>query len=267
MKSKPGNLQLRLGMGLMAAVLLLMVSFALFRHLSIGIDMSQRLAPASASYVLGTDEMGRDLLSCLVYGAGVSLVIAVTVVFISVVLGGVLGLVSGFAGGVTDTIIMRLVDVLMAFPGILLAIALAAFFSHGPVTLILVLTVTGWVEYARLIRGEVLKYKQNQFILAARSYNASFGRILFHHLLPLVLPLTLVQASLGISGVILVESGLNFLGIGLDPLLPTLGQLVDAGRDHLFDHPMLVIAPGLVLFVLIIAFNFIGEGLRKKFTR
>jgi len=176
-------------------------------------------------------------------------------------------MVSGLAGGVTDTIIMRIVDIILAFPGILLAIALVSFFQQGMITLILALTFSGWVGYARIIRGDVLKYKQMEFILAARSYNASFARIIFFHLLPITLPLVVVQASLGISGVILAESSLNFLGIGIDPLIPTLGQLIDAGREHLFDKPHLIVIPGVVLFIIIIAFNFIGEGLRKKFTR
>ncbi len=265
-KNKMKNLQLRIGMGLLVVLLLLMAISALSRDFSISIDMAHRLEPASSTFLLGTDALGRDLLSCILYGAGVSLLTAVFVVVISAVTGGLLGMISGLSGGITDTVIMRIVDILLAFPGILLAIAMAAFFSHGFFNLILVLTVTGWVEYARLARAEVLKYKQQEFILAARSYNASYFRILFHHMLPLVLPLILVQASLGVSGVILIESSLNFLGLGLDPHIPTLGQLIDAGRDHLFDNPLLIIAPGAVLFIFIIALNFIGEGLKKKFA-
>jgi len=261
------NIQLRIGFFLLGTILLLMIGFSLSRPLVIDIDMAHRLEPSSVKYLLGTDELGRDLLSCVLYGAGISLGIGFVVVVISFLIGGLLGLVSGYSGGAVDTMIMRLVDILLAFPGILLAIALAAFFHRGLLNLILVLTVTGWVEYARLVRGEVLKYKQKEFILAAKTYNASFFRIIIHHLLPLVLPLLMVQASLGISGVILAESSLNFLGIGLDPQIPTLGQLIDAGRDHMFDKPGLIVVPGVVLFFIIIAFNFIGEGLRKKFTK
>lgn len=260
------NIQLRIGFFLLAVIILLMIGFFLFRPLAIGIDMDLRMSPPSSRYLLGTDELGRDLVSCVLYGAGISLVTGIVVVLLSSLSGGLLGLIAGYSGGIVDTVIMRIVDILLAFPGILLAIALAAFLRPGPLNLILVLTVTGWVEYARLVRGEVLKYKQKEFILAAKSYNASFSRIIIHHLLPLVLPLLAVQASLGISGVILAESSLNFLGLGLDPRIPTLGQTIAAGRDHMFDNPALIAAPGAVLFTIIIAFIFIGEGLRKKLT-
>ncbi len=257
------NLHLVIGLFVLAILLLVFAFFLLTRPLSIEINMNQRLCPSSAVYPLGTDELGRDVLSCLIYGTGISLFISVTVVFLSLLTGGFLGLVSGLAGGVLDTLIMRLVDILLAFPGILLAIALAAFFHHGLFILILVLSITGWVEYARLIRGQVLKYKHKEFILAAKTYNATFFHIIFHHLVPLVLPFMLVQASLGFSSVILAESSLNFLGIGLEPGIPTLGQLIDAGRDHLFDIPRLFLWPGAVLFLIILAFHFIGEGIRK----
>jgi peptide/nickel transport system permease protein len=255
------NFQFYAGVFLLLLVLAVMLGCVIFRPLSVDMNMELRAGLPSPGHPLGTDALGRDLLSCVIYGAGVSLAIAAVVVVLSCFTGGVLGVVSGVVGGAVDTVIMRLVDVLLAFPGILLAIALAAFFNHGVVNLILVLTVTGWVEYARVARGEVLKYKDKEFVLAARGYNASTIRIVFHHMLPLALPLMLVQASLSVSGVILAESSLNFLGIGLDPGIPTLGQLVDAARDHMFDKPVLILAPGLTLFVIIIAFNFIGEGL------
>jgi ABC-type dipeptide/oligopeptide/nickel transport system permease subunit len=260
------NLQLRIGLYLLGFIFLLMIAFSLSRGLSIKINMDHQLEPPSAKYLLGTDELGRDLISSVVYGAGISMLISLTVVILSSLIGAVLGMISGFAGGIVDTIIMRIVDIILAFPGILLAIALASFFYPGIFTLILVLIVPNWVGCARIVRGEVLKYKQKEFILAAKSYNASFFRIIFHHMFPLVLPLIVVQASLDIAGVILAESSLNFLGIGLDPEIPTLGQLVDAGRDHLFSRPELIIVPGAALFFIIIAFNFIAEGLRKKFT-
>jgi peptide/nickel transport system permease protein len=261
------NHQLRIGLILLGLILALMLISVLSRDISIEINMEERLLPSSSNHIIGTDDLGRDFLSCILYGAGISLFIGFTVVLLSAIIGTLLGMVSGLAGGMTDTIIMRIVDIILAFPGILLAIALVSFFQQGMMTLILALTFSGWVGYARITRGDVLKYKQMEFILAARSYNASFSRIIFFHLLPITLPLVVVQASLGISGVILAESSLNFLGIGIDPLIPTLGQLIDAGREHLFDKPHLIVFPGVVLFIIIIAFNFIGEGLRKKFTR
>jgi len=261
------DFQLGIGIFLLGLIIMFLIGFALFRPLTIDIDMDHRIEPPSAAYLLGTDELGRDLLASILYGAGISMLIGTAAVILSTLTGGFLGMVSGLCGGVVDSMIMRLVDIFLAFPGILLAIALAAFFSQGIFNLILVLTISGWAGYARLTRGEALKYKQQEFILAARSYNASSARIMFHHLLPLILPLLLVQASMGISAVIIAESSLNFLGIGLDPEIPTLGQLIDAGRDHMFYNPTLIVAPGLVLFIIIIAFNFIGEGLRKKISR
>ncbi len=260
------NLQLRIGIFLLAAVFLLMAVLALLRGVNTEININAAMSP-SPDHLLGTDDLGRDFLSCLLYGTGISLLIGITVVLVSLSTGTLLGMISGLAGGITDIFIMRTVDIILAFPGILLAIALVSLFRQGIVTLILVLSFSGWVGYARIIRGEVLKYKQKEFILAAGSYNASFSRIIFSHLLPIVRPLVVVQASLDISGVILAESSLNFLGIGLDPEIPTLGQLIDAGRVHIFDNPGRIFIPGLVLFIVIIAFNFIGEGLRKKFTR
>ena len=261
------NHQLRIGLFLLGLILSLMLFFALSGDISIEVNMEERLEPFSSNHLIGTDDLGRDFLSCIVYGAGISLLIGFTVVLLSALIGALLGMVSGFAGGVTDMIIMRIVDIILSFPGILLAIALVSFFQQGIITLILALIFAGWVGCARIVRGDVLKYKQMEFILAARSYNASFSRIIFFHLLPITLPLIVVQASLGISGVILAESSLNFLGIGIDPQIPTLGQLIDAGREHLFDKPHLIVIPGLVLFFIIIAFNFIGEGLRRRFTR
>lgn len=261
------NPQLRIGI-LIVTILLsgLLIALILWGR-DIDISIEQRLRPPLHGFALGTDDLGRDLLSCVALGTLISLVIGLTVVVLSSVIGGILGMISGLAGGVADRVIMRLVDVILSFPGILLAITMAFFFKQGIPNLILILTITGWVGYARLVRGEVLKHKNKPFILAARCYNASFFRILFYHLRPLVLPLVFVQASLAVSGVILAESSLNFLGLGLPPDVPTLGQLIDSGRLHLFDMPNLILVPGLVLFALIIGFNFIGEGLRKKFTR
>ena len=261
------NYQLTTGVLLLTVIFLSMCGFFLGRDFSIALSMDHRLEPASSKFLLGTDELGRDLVSAVICGAGISLLIGLTVVIAASIIGGVMGMVSGLAGGAVDTVIMRIVDLILAFPGILLAIALASVFRPGILTLILVLIIPNWVGCARIVRGEVLKYKQKEFILAARSYNASFPRIIFHHLFPLVLPLIVVQASLDIAGIILAESGLNFLGIGLDPEIPTLGQLMDAGQDHLFDKPELIAVPGLVLFFIIVALNFIGEGLRKKITR
>lgn len=228
--------------------------------------MNNILAPSSLNHPFGTDELGRDLFSCLLYGAALSLFIGLSVVIISFVLGCFLGLVAGLAGGFVDSCIMFLVDIFLAFPGLLLAITFAAFFHNGLVILILVLSLVNWVEYTRLIRGEVMKYKNKEFIQASICFNASFFHIIRFHMIPLVRPLAVVQFFLSLSGIIMAESSLNFLGIGLENGLPTLGQMISSGRDYLFDTPRLFIAPGLTLFFIILSFHFIGEGLRKKFS-
>lgn len=252
------NIQLRIGLSLLGFIFLSIAMLALFHGVNIAVDID-----GSA----GTDDLGRDFISCIVYGACISLIIGVTVVLLSTFIGALLGMISGLSGGIADTLIMRMVDITLAFPGILPAITVVAFFRQGILTLILALSFSCWASCARLVRGEVLKYKQKEFIQAAASYNASFSRILFHHLLPAVLPLIVVQASLDIPGVILAESGLNFLGIGLAAGTPTLGQLLDAGRVHIFHNPRFVFIPGLVIFLIIMAFNFIGEGLSRKMIK
>ena len=171
---------------------------------------------------------------------------------------------AGLAGGWLEGAVMRCVDVVLAFPGILLAVALAAFLDPGLMGLVGLLIFCGWAGYARLVRGEVLKHRRAEFILAARSYNAPRSRILFHHLPPLILPLVWVQASLGLGEVILAESGLNFLGLGLDPVIPTLGQILAAGLGHLMDRPLMMVVPGCVLVWLVLASVLLADGLSDR---
>ncbi len=255
------------GISLLSLVIVPLAILSIFGEVSVEANLDALLQADVEQTILGVDDLGRDVVSCLVIGTWISLGIGLTAVVLSAGIGGLLGLVAGLAGGILDAVVMRFVDVMLAFPGILLALTLVAIFPHGALSIICALVVSGWAGYARLVRGEVVKYKKQEFILAARTYNASFGRILFRHLLPLVLPLIVVQASLGIADAIIAESSLNFLGFGLRPEVPTLGQMLDAGRSHLFDRPALVVMPGAVLYVLIVSFSFIGEGLQEYFSR
>jgi peptide/nickel transport system permease protein len=248
-------------------VIVFMLVFYIAFDFSVELDMDRRLEPPSDCHLAGTDGLGRDLLCSVVYGTGISLLIGCSVVCISATVGTILGLISGFLGGIVDFLIMRMVDIILSFPGILLAVALISFLKSSVVVLIVILVIPGWVSYARIVRGEILKNKNQEFIMAAKSYNASFFKIVFSHLLPLVIPYVIVQASLAVGGVILAESSLNFLGIGLDPEIPTLGQLINSGRSHMFDRPGLILIPGSILFVIVISFNFIGEGLNRIFNR
>jgi peptide/nickel transport system permease protein len=256
------NLQLRIGLFLLTFVLIGLLLSLLLNGARFDLQLHHRLENPSSSFVLGTDELGRDLLSCIICGTGVSLLISLVVILLTTATGTAVGMAAGLSGGMVDTILMRLADFVLSFPGILLVIALVSFLGQGLSNLIMALSFTGWAGTARMVRGIVLTQRQKEFILAARSYNASPYRIAVHHLLPIAFPLVIVQATLGISAVIIAESSLNFLGLGLDPRIPTLGQLIDSGRGHLFDRPQLVIFPGVVLAVLIMAFHFLGEGLK-----
>lgn len=263
------NLELWIGIGLLI-VLVGGVGVVVFFYGGLtgidGIDIGNRLVGPGLKYWLGTDVLGRDLLVCMVKGVGLSVFIGIVSVFLSASIGGLVGMVAGFLGRGVDKVIMRVVDVLLAFPGILLAICLVLLLSRDMVSLILIMVILGWASYVRVSRAQVIQYRAMGFVVAASGYNASFSRIIFHYLMPQVLPLLVIQASLNIAGVILVESSLNFLGLGLDPMEPTLGQLIDVGREHMYDRPMLMVGPGLVLFWVISMFHFIGEGLRKTFS-
>jgi len=261
------NRQFKAGLVIFLILFGLLLGVILFRGVDTELHLEARLLPVSLSHPLGTDGLGRDLLSAVIYGTGVSLLTAFTVVTFSLVFGGVLGMTAGLAGGLVDMLVMRVVDVILAFPGLLLAIALAAFAGPGLVSMIAVLCFSSWVGYARLVRGEVLKYKYKEYVIAARSYNASFTRIVGHHMLPPIAPVLLVQGVMAIPGVILAESSLNYLGLGLAPEMPSLGQLIDNGMEHIFYMPLQTAAPGLVLFLLILGFSFLSQGLRQKMER
>jgi len=225
-------------------------------------ELSQRLAPPSLFHPMGRDDFGRDILSRAIYGVRVSILVGIVVVGISAVIGVILGLIAGYFGGFLDELLMRIVDILLAFPGILLAIAIVAVLGPGLKNLLLALSLIGWVSYARLTRGQVLKIKELEYIEAARAIGAGNLRILFRHLLPNVIPPVIIQATLGIAGVIIAEASLSFLGLGVPPPSPSLGGMLSEGLSHLIDAPHLTIFPGLMISLLVLAFNFLGDGLR-----
>lgn len=258
------NLHFKLGILLLVGIGISLAAGTLFNGISLRLDIHQRLQGPSAKHVFGTDALGRDIFSCLAFGTVVSLTIALTAVFISTIIGALLGFAAAWQGGLMNACIMRCADLILAFPGILLSLALVAFWGPGIFNLILALVFSGWVTYARLVRGEVLKTKDKEFILAARGFNASALRIASSHMVPLIFPLLLTQAVLGIAGVILLESSLNFLGLGLDPRLPTLGQMIDVGRGHIFVKPALILLPGGCLVILIAAFLLLADGIKNS---
>ncbi|MEW6455803.1 MAG: ABC transporter permease [Acidobacteriota bacterium] len=231
------------------------------------INLSKRLSGPILEFPLGTDGLGRDALARISFGGRISLFVGTAVVLISSIIGLIMGLISGWIGKFFDEIIGRIIDILLAFPGVLLTLSVITFLGPSLLNLILSLSLTGWAGYARMIRAQVLKLKELEFILAAKAMGASSSRIIYHHLLPNVLPFLYVQASLGISGAILAESSLSFLGLGVQPPSPSWGGMIYEGRNYLFENPLLSIFPGIALLITILTFNFIGEGLRKSLKK
>jgi peptide/nickel transport system permease protein len=232
-------------------------------HDPAAIDLNHRLMAPSASHWLGADELGRDILSRILYGARLSLSIAVSVVACSLGLGIVFGGIAGYCGGVIDTVINTFaMNAFMAMPGILLAIAFVAFLGPGMINLILALSIGGWVGYARLVRAQVLAVREREFVEAARALGASNLRIFLLHILPNIVQPLIVQSAIGMAGAVLAEATLSFLGLGVPPPTASWGSMLDEARSHLFDAPHLVIFPALAVVLCVLCFNFLGDALR-----
>jgi peptide/nickel transport system permease protein len=226
-------------------------------------NLPARLEAPSRAHWFGTDELGRDTFARTLYGARVSLLVAISVVCGCGLTGLVIGMLAGYAGGWFDRFVnLLLINAFLSFPGILLAIAFAAFLGPGIGKVILALVITGWAGYARLARAQVLKVKELEFILAARSLGASHLRILARHLLPNILQPVLIQATIGIAGAILAESTLSFLGLGVLAPVPSWGSMLNDARSHLFDAPHMVIFPALAVMLAVLAFNLLGDAWR-----
>jgi len=230
-------------------------------------ELPLRLAGPSATHLLGLDELGRDILSRIVAGARISFAVGLTVVLVSSMVGTALGAVAGYFGGRVDDVISRVVDTLLAFPGLLLAIAIVAVLGPSLANVLVALTIIGWVSYARLVRGQALRAREFEYVLAARALGARPVRILWHHIVPSALPAVIVQSTLGMAGAILGEASLSFLGLGVQPPTPSWGTMLNGGRAHILDAPHLTIFPGLAIAMLVLGFNFVGEGLRARADR
>jgi peptide/nickel transport system permease protein len=226
-------------------------------------QLEKRLEGPTLHHPFGNDDLGRDILSRILLGARVSLRVAATVVLISGTFGILVGGIAAYVGGKLDTFVtVVVINSLMAFPGILLAIAFVAFLGPGLDRLIFALTSIGWVGYARLARGQVLQVKTLEFIEAARALGASGLRVFFHHVLPGIIQPVLVQASVGMAGAILAEASLSFLGLGISPPAPSWGAMLNDARNHLFDAPHMVVFPSVALVITVLSFNFLGDALR-----
>ncbi len=226
-------------------------------------NLAVRLAGPSLAHWMGTDALGRDILSRILFGARVSIFVGFSVVFGAGLVGLAIGSLAGYCGGWFDRVVnVVLINAFLSFPGILLAIAFAAFLGPGIGKVILALIVTGWAGYARLARAQILQAREMEYVLAARSLGASPARILLLHLLPNILQPVLVQATIGMAGAILAESTLSFLGVGVLAPMPSWGAMLNDARSHLFDAPHIVIFPALAVMAAVLAFNLLGDALR-----
>ena len=250
-----------------AAIILAMIVMAVFAEWISPYDpdlphLADKLMPPNSEYLLGTDQFGRDILSRIVYGARVSLLVGAGGTVLSLIVGVFLGAVSGYAGKWWDELIMRAMDIIMAFPFIVLAIALVVLIGTGMTNLILVIGILRVPQFARLLRSSVLSLKEQEFVVAARTVGQTPVRILFRHILPNALGPLLVLASLSIATAITTESALSFLGIGIQPPQSTWGTLLSDGRRYMLNAPWIATFPGLVLSLTIFGYNLVGDGLR-----
>jgi peptide/nickel transport system permease protein len=223
--------------------------------------------PPQGRFWLGSDELGRDVLSRLLYGARISLLVAVVSTGLTVLIGVALGLSSGFFGGWVDTLLMRGTDVVLAFPALLLAIALAALFGPGLGTIFVVIALVSWTGVARTVRGEVLSLRERDFVMAARGLGASNARLMLRHVLPNAAPTILVMAALSTSNTVLLDAGLSYLGLGVPVPTPSWGRMVSESQMYYRVAPWLMIFPGLAIVYTVVAFNFLGYGLLARTTR
>jgi peptide/nickel transport system permease protein len=227
------------------------------------LDLAGRLVGPSGAHWFGTDELGRDILSRTLYGARISLVVAVSVVGLSLTVGLVAGCAAGFYGGWIDTVLnVYVTNAFLALPGILLAIAFVAFLGPGLGNLIVALAISGWVGYARLVRAQVMAVKEREFVEAARALGASDLRVIWRHILPNIVQPLIVQAAIGMAGAVLAEATLSFLGLGIPAPAASWGSMLNDARSHLFESPHLVFFPAMAVMLCVLSFNFIGDALR-----
>ena len=226
------------------------------------LDLEKRLVPPGTGHIMGLDDLGRDIFSRIIYGARVSLKVGIITVFVSLTAGICIGSVAGYFGGRVDEVIMRIIDILLAFPGILLAVAVVSILGPSLNNVIIALCLVGWVTYARLVRGQILSAKENEYVMAAKAIGAPAYRILSLHIIPNILSPVLIQATLGIAGAIVGEASLSFLGLGTQAPTPSWGSMLNDGRRYILTATHLTAFPGLAIMLVVMGFNFLGDGLR-----
>ncbi|MHB0885157.1 MAG: ABC transporter permease [Bacillota bacterium] len=245
----------------LVAILAPMVAPYGYKTQDLGIGR-QLLPVGTPGHILGTDELGRDILSRLIYGSRVSLGVGFASMAVSVIIGMVVGALAGYYGGVLDNLLMRFTDMILAFPSLFLLIVLAAFIGPSPTTIILIIGGLSWMGVARLVRSSFLSLKQQEFSEAARALGLQDYRIIVGHIMPNAIAPVIVAATLGVAYAILYESALSYLGLGVQPPLPTWGNMLSQAQAYLLNAPMLVLFPGLAIFLTVLAINFLGDGLR-----
>ena len=228
----------------------------------VSMDLHNRLAPPSRAHLLGTDEVGRDVLTRMLYGSRVSLLVGIVPTVISMLAGAILGIIAGYNGGRTDAVIMRIADVMLAFPSMFLAMAIMYTLGDGIINIFLALALVNWASVARIVRAETLKLKETEFVEAARSIGVGKLVIMLRHIFPNCAPSLIVLFTLNIPSAILSESSLSFLSIGIKPPQASWGLMVNAGRQFLYSQPWLSLSPSVAIMVVVLAFNFLGDGLR-----
>ena len=254
---------------LVGAVLVMLLALAallaplLSPHDPAAIDLSRRLIGPCREHPMGTEQLGRDVFSRMLYGSRISLLVGFVAVGIAMVVGSLLGATAGYFGGWLEWSLMRFVDVMLSFPTIFLILAVVAFIEPGLGPIAIIIGLTGWMGVARLVRAEVLSLKEREFILAARAMGASNARIIFRHLLPNAMAPVVVSATLGIGSAILIESGLSFLGLGVQPPMPSWGNILTEGKDTMGVAWWLTLVPGTAIFSVVLGCNLLGEGLRR----
>jgi peptide/nickel transport system permease protein len=250
---------------LIAAALLLMAAFAplIAPYDPIAQDLTQRLLPpGTPGHWLGTDDFGRDIWTRIIYGSRITLYIVALVILTAPVAGLLIGTVAGYFGGWVDEILMRITDIFLAFPKLILALALVAVLGPGMENAVLAIALTSWPPYARVARAETLTVRNSDYIAAVRLQGAGAARIIWGHVMPMCLPSVIIRVTLDMAGVILTAAGLGFLGLGVQPPLPEWGLMISAGRKFLFEQWWVATMPGLAIFVVSLGFNLLGDGLR-----
>ena len=248
-------------------VVIAIISIALFAAViaprdPMAIDVHNVISPPSVTHPFGTDELGRDVLSRMIWGSRVSLKVGFVAVGLAIIVGTLIGSIAGFYGGKVDAILMRFVDIMLAFPTFFLILAVIAILEPSIYTIMAVIGFTGWMDVARLVRAEFLTLKERDFVVAARALGAGNPRMIFRHILPNALSPVFVAATFGVAGAILIESGLSFLGLGVQPPNPSWGNILTSGKDNIEVAWWLSLFPGLAILITVLCYNLVGEGLR-----